>query len=217
MLHIPREVTALDYESLVLEREREAQESDRNSSDEELDADVHESSDEEDVFRITAAVKETLSKEYLSSPQERWRLAVLEMKELCRNDCTIPLDPFDTSGTKVYERLTQVVRLPRWHCPFHGCIACDAGENNARTMRSYEKEWWSHIWSAHKSAVMRVMKEQLLKLSDTDLEEIAFALVIAGMLERERTLIPRCGIAVDRRLLDHVGEVFREDSLKTLM
>ena len=44
-----------------------------------------------------------------------------------------------------------------------------------------------------------------------------FALLIAGMLERERDFITRIGIATDRRLLTHIGEVFYEDNMKRLM
>ena len=47
--------------------------------------------------------------------------------------------------------------------------------------------------------------------------ETKFALLIAGMLERERDFIPRCGLAIDRRTLHHVGEIFYEDNVKTLM
>jgi hypothetical protein len=178
--------------------------------------DIEESSDEEDVFRVTAAVAGSLSKEYRNSPKERWRLAIAEMRDLCRSDCTIPLDPFDTKQTQIFDDLSEAYRLPTWHCPFRSCTACDASSASSAYV-AHESLWWDHIEAAHDGVVSRIITKHKLARDGISIAETKFALVIAGMLEREREFIPKCGIAVDRRTLRHVGEVFYEDNIKSLM
>ena len=50
-----------------------------------------------------------------------------------------------------------------------------------------------------------------------DVKELAFALYNAAIGEKERDLIPRVGLATDRRALGHVGEVFHEENASVLM
>jgi hypothetical protein len=184
------------------------------------DADMmHDSSDEEDLFIIEAARPENLSKEYKTSPKERWRLAAEEVKTLCRSDVTIPLDPFDKTRTKVFQNLDEAFRLPRWHCPFRHCAACemDKAHSKETPKTAHEASWWDHIWTCHHADLSKIIRKYKLQQKEVELLETMFALLIAGMLEREREFITTLGIATDRRILNHVGEVFYEDNIKTLM
>ena len=54
----------------------------------------------------------------------------------------------------------------------------------------------------------------------SDLEELAYALLIGAMTRKERANpfgVPRVGHSVDRRTLLHLGETFQEDKVKCLM
>ena len=180
---------------------------------------MHDSSDEEDLFIIEAARPENLSKEYKTSPKERWRLAAEEVKTLCRSDVTIPLDPFDKTRTKVFQNLDEAFRLPRWHCPFRHCAACemDKAHSKEKPKTAHEASWRDHIWTCHHADLSKIIRKYKLQQKEVELLETMFALLIAGMLEREREFITTLGIATDRRILNHVGEVFYEDNIKTLM
>ena len=83
----------------------------------------------------------------------------------------------------------------------------------------HEAAWWKHIWSdnpKHRLALVRAA-DRNFPYRKSEQKETCFALIIDAMLERERKFIPRVGLAVDRRTLQHVGEVFKEDNIKTLM
>lgn len=59
-----------------------------------------------------------------------------------------------------------------------------------------------------------------IAVTDADLPETVFALLVAAMTEKERRnpcMVLRVGLSVDRRTLVHLGETFEENNIKCLM
>ena len=88
-----------------------------------------------------------------------------------------------------------------------------------RILQSYESEWWQHIVEtpSHHERLQDLLQEAGFSVSKGDFPEHAFALLLGATAAREQESVPLCGLSTDRRTLQHVGEIFREDAIKTLM
>ena len=107
------------------------------------------------------------------------------------------------------------VVLPMWHCAF---ASCREVSRKGGTDTKHEQTLWQHIWSGdHKDVLYAIIRKFDLKRADADLEETAFTLYSNSLLEKERESIPLLGLSTDRRTLQHVGEVFREDNVQIYM
>ena len=69
----------------------------------------------------------------------------------------------------------------------------------------------------HRQVLTRIIYTYRLHELHADVKELAFALYNAAIGEKERDLIPRVGLATDRRALGYVGEVFHEENASVLM
>ena len=174
-------------------------------------------------FEATAPA-EQLSSAYHSFWLYRWELAERELCQELRDEVLLPLDPSDATGTLVFSDVEEAVVLPPWHCSFAGCSAT---ERQLKAGDKHEYNLWRHVWqeTASNASHAPLLKKIISKYGLTrtvhpearHLEEIAFTLLSGALLAKERELCPNVGLATDRRALGHVGEIFREDSVKTLM
>ena len=183
-----------------------------------------EHSDDEDVFKMQASSQAHLSTAYQSFWLYRWQLAEEELCKKLRDEVLLPLASSDTSGTVVFTDVEKAVVLPPWHCPFHNCCVA---ETQLNASDKHEYKLWRHVWHdtapnvSHAPLLRQIIVKYNLRQTvfpeSRHLEEVAFALLSRAMLAKERELCPRLGLATDRRTLAHVGEVFREEEVKTLM
>ena len=173
-------------------------------------------SDENDVFVPLPRGRQGCSETLAQCPQLRWDTAIAAIATHLRGNLTLPLQPGASGDAAVFTDVAVPVQLPLWHCPFRGCQACAP---DVIIKESHEKAWWDHIWMhpAHSSLLRQWITKQELRLPGDDLQEVCFALLIAAMTLKERDFVPLVGHATDRRSLRHLGEVFREESVKTLM
>ena len=106
--------------------------------------------------------------------------------------------------------------LPLWHCAFQGCTVTSSSLHGNT---NHEEGLWHHLWKSgtHKQALLKLINKYRLQDSFLDLEETAFTLFNQALAESQRQSCPLLGIATDRRSLLHLGEVFREDNVTTLM
>ena len=70
---------------------------------------------------------------------------------------------------------------------------------------------------SHKETFTQLINRFKLNDLTKDSSEAAFTLYAAALQENERRSCPRLGIATERRTLQHVGEVFYEDNVLTLI
>ena len=71
--------------------------------------------------------------------------------------------------------------------------------------------------SAHNKVLQAIAQKYLLVPILGSKDEVFFALMMAAMVQKERRFVPLLGHSTDRRTLQHIGEVFREDNVHTLM
>ena len=133
-----------------------------------------------------------------------------------RSNVLLPLRPGDFGTDEVFTDVATPIKLPLWHCPFRGCSICD---RELSPSVNHEKSWWQHVWhdSNHHKELTRCLQEYSLASTSDCVQEIAFALVLEAMATRERELVPLLGHATDRRTLIHMGEVFQDSRVNTLM
>ena len=146
----------------------------------------------------------------------RWLLATRDLCALLRDEVCLPLHPdFGESGT-IYKRVDTAIVLPSWHCAFDGCAAASSGQTGDT---NHEAGLWHHIWTggSHKKTLQQLLTKHSLNESHMRGEETAFTLYNQALAEKERQSCPLVGVATDRRALLHVGEVFKEDNVTTLM
>ena len=143
-----------------------------------------------------------------------WRLAVAKVCTHLRSDVLLPLHP-DHGGTgNVRAKVDDPLVLPAWHCAFAGCSATSGGWP---TGCNHEAGLWNHIWQEHSHTLTEIMKEYKLREPYLDRKEIAFAMYNESLAEMECRSCPLRGMAADRRALLHLGEVFHESSIATIM
>ena len=141
-----------------------------------------------------------------------------------RDEVLLPLDVSDLTSTAVFTKVEEAVVLPPWHCPFRACCAAETDVNGDN---KHENRLWRHVWQETRSKpshafLLRqiIFKYDLQKTFIAEhrhLEELAFTLLGGALLAKERELCPRLGLATDRRTLAHIGEIFREEEVKTLI
>ena len=175
-----------------------------------------ENSDDEDIFEMKAGAAETLSTEYQGMWLYRWQLAVARLSLLFRDDVLLPLNPFDAQGVKVWTDVQSGIVLPPWHCAFANCGAAEA---TVESCRHHEDRVWQHVWrsGAHKEVLRKCIQQFRLRGSSQTEEEVAFTLYGLALADKERACCPRVGLATDRRTLGHIGEVFQEENIQTLV
>ena len=171
-------------------------------------------SDLEDVF-----AKVTPGTDALDTTYGRWHNAVNDLTALLRDDVLLPLDPHLRDDSTCFSAVDTGIFLPLWHCPFKGCAACS---KSYEKIASHEKSWWRHVWSTtgHQGTVLAVIKAAGIHATPQELPEVGFALIVGALAESQRRNpfgVPRVGTSTDRRSLCHLGEVFKEDNVKTLM
>jgi len=176
-------------------------------------------SDAEDVYNLVEASEESLPEEYKDSFLYRWKLATVELsEEHLRADLTLPLDPTDEDGNKVWKDVDEAVKLPTWHCRFRDCKS-NSDNQGCKTHANHELGVWQHHWNT--TGHSRVLRDLITKHGLTDggclLNETALALLNAAELDRERKNCPLVGIATDRRSHAYLKEVFYEDNVAVLM
>ena len=173
-------------------------------------------SDEDDVFIPLPRQRQGCSDTLAQSPVLQWHEATVHLACHLRDNLTLPLHPEVSQNAVVFTQLSLPVQLPLWHCPFRDCEACAPA---AVISDNYEMAWWDHVWShpAHGALLREFVIKKKLSPSGGDLREAGFALLIAAMILKEQDFIPLVGHATDRRSLRHLGEVFQEESIKTLM
>ena len=173
-------------------------------------------SDDEDAFCLTTQPVENCSTHYQTSPLCRWHCATHELQASLRHQLTLPVDPRSSEADQVWNDVKKGVSLPRWHCCFSKCRECGiASEENS----CYEHKWWSHIWQTpqHKRTLESLINKHKLLQSSEKPKDVAFTLLLQAIAEQERQTVPLVGLATDRRTLNHIGEVLKDDRIKTIM
>ena len=173
-------------------------------------------SDVEDVFMVAAREDTSLSMNYKKCFLFRWSLAVTALSKQLRSNVLLPQNPSSTNDEETWADVHQAVVLPIWHCAFKGCTTC---AESASCEGNHELELWQHIWHSgtHKSQLMALIQEHSLQEPYLSTQEIALTLYNEALAEQERKSMPLLGIATDRRNLRHIGEVFLEDNVQTLI
>ena len=69
----------------------------------------------------------------------------------------------------------------------------------------------------HQKTLRELITDHSLHEPFLSLEEVAFTLYNEALAEMEREACPKLGLATERRALLHLGEVFKEDNVATLM
>ena len=175
-------------------------------------------SDVDDVFEIKVRAAEHLPHAYKEFFLYRWQCAVESLCGELRDEVLLPLEPRSGNTSEVWTAVDQALVLPSWHCAFRGCPHTSTNWNSSSTS---EAGLWDHVWSVHKASFWEKISKRsgfnLQEESHLRLEEIAFTLYNAALAEKERQCCPLLGVATDRRALLHLGEVFTEDNVSTLM
>ena len=180
-------------------------------------SDTDDESDVEDVFALSTCKPCRLEGKYLKNFLYRWLQAVQELGGHLRDEVLLPLHPEPDSAQHVWTDVDKAVVLPSWHCAFCRCTAVSAGWSEGA---SHERDLWTHVWTAHRQTLVSMMRKFDLRNPaeiSPESEEVAFTLYNEALAEKERQSCPKLGIATDRRALLHLGETFKEDSVKTLM
>ena len=187
-------------------------EEDSLSAESEADA----NSDDEDIFQMKVCSLQLLPSDYSQFRLYRWKRASLELTEHLRDDVLLPPNPGCQENGLVWKDVNSGVVLPPWHCAFSGCHA--TATSLAHDDR-HEGNLWNHIWGTekHKKLLCDVIKRYDSKFSSADMKEAAFTLYGMALAEKERGQCPLVGLSTDRRTLGHVGEVFAESNVSTLM
>ena len=146
---------------------------------------------------------EELSKEYRVSDRYRWLQAVQEVSEQLREDVLLLLQ---TSR----DQCDSGVLLPRWHCAVNGCCASSL---NGKEDVNHERGLGQHIWTEHRMFLTQTTTKRNQHRSFVLLEDLCFTLYSASLIEKERGFLPPAGLSVDRRSLNHVGEVCSDDQI----
>ena len=146
----------------------------------------------------------------------RWQQAALKLRGLLRSNVLLPLDPSGGRTDSVWTDVSKALVLPSWHCAFAGCAEASCGWQAGD---SHEEGLWNHLWISgkHKIILLSLVEEYNLNESSLNSEEAAFTLYNQALLEAERESCPLRGLATDRRAALHLGEVFTEDNVSTLM
>ena len=78
---------------------------------------------------------------------------------------------------------------------------------------------WQHVWKsgAHREVLRDFIQQFRLRGTSQTEEEAAFTLYGLALADKERACCPRVGLATDRRTLGHIGEVFHEENIQTLV
>ena len=99
---------------------------------------------------------------------------------------------------------------------FKGCSAVDVDPN---ATVSHERSLWQHVCSTadHRRFLSKVIADFNLQENYMDLQETACTLLGQAIAEQERRSCPARGMATDRRALAHVGEVFQDGKIQTLV
>ena len=157
-----------------------------------------------------------LPKTYLQNFLYRWKCATHKLQLLLRSDLLLPLHPELAEMGQIWKDVDTPVALPAWHCAFQGCTASSC---QWKTRNNHQADLWQHVWSAktHRKQIEKIIHEFRLTDNFLDLSEVAFTLYNQALLERERDSCPAVGLATDRRALSHLGEVFYEENVSSLI
>ena len=186
-----------------------------------------ENSDEDDAFSMVPCTASQLPLHYSDCFLYRWHRATHELTLHLRDNVLLPLDHGDQDGESVFTNLASGVKLPSWHCPFHmqragsRHVPCQARAmdhgRQAHTASSHQKELWAHVRCMHGDVLRSIAGRWKLAGQQLDVEEVHLTLFHAALAEMERQTVPRLGLALERRVLHHVGEVLRDDNVQVLM
>jgi hypothetical protein len=172
-------------------------------------------SDAEDFFGVSERAEADIESNYRRCFLYRWRQAVSALCDSLRENVLLPLHPDLGEMGVAYTKVDTPVVLPSWHCAIQGCTAC----SRRRASENSEAGLWKHIWDwgTHRRLLTDIMAKYGLREPHLDAEEVAFTLYGQALNEKERSSCPLVGAATDRRTLQHLGEVFYEDNVSTLM
>jgi len=171
-------------------------------------------SDEDDLYNLKERAHDTLPEKYKNSDRFRWWSATQEAMQLLRDDVTLPLKP--GSSIEVFTDVDSGVQLPSWHCAFQNCTVTSLDLPHGH---GHEDGIWRHICedSNHHKDLKRIAAQECLLTQHKNHEYVLFTLYAAAVAEKARSTMPVLGMSTDRRTLQHVGEVLREDSVSVLM
>ena len=172
-------------------------------------------SDAEDIFCVGERPETELDKDYACCFLYQWHRAIAELCKSLRENVLLPLHPDLCEMGVPFTKVDTAVVLPAWHCAFQGCTACSQRSSNDKS----EAGLWNHIWqyATHQHLLTDLITRHCLREPMLKDEEIAFTLYGQALNEKERKSCPLVGAATDRRALQHLGEVFYEDNVSTLM
>ena len=184
-----------------------------------------ENSDDEDMFHVRAMSSTSLPNEYQKCFLYRWLCAVHELTAHLRDNVLLPLDPRAENQNTVFTEVDSGIALPLWHCPFQTCgadgqqVFCKFIANTISSQRkgSHEKAFWTHIRVHHLTVLRNITKKLSLDEKQMKEAEVHLTLLNAALAEKERSSVPLLGHSTDRRSIEHVREVFREDNVHVLM
>lgn len=161
-------------------------------------------------------VHSAMPRNYAENFAYRWKGATHELQKLLRSDVLLPLHPQLKHMGQVWKNVDTAVVLPAWHCAFHGCTSTS---EKWEARNNHQSDLWNHIWNpkTHRKELVEIINKFRLTDNFLDLGEVAFTLYNQALLECERDSCPSVGIATDRRVLCHLGEVFYEDNISTLI
>ena len=209
----PRTLLPLDTSGPATDNSEEESDADHESTDDNIEDEGDADSDAEDVF-LTIQPSGIADQ----TTQGQRYLAMRYLEEHLKEDVTMPFQS-DWCSMDCDADLESGISLPPWHCPFLDCRCCWQSDD---VEKNHEEAWWQHVWHtvSHKVVCLKSLQMANLAVADADLPETVFALLVAAMTEKERRnpcMVPRVGLAVDRRTLVHLGETFEENNIKCLM
>ena len=157
----------------------------------------------------------------------RWHEPIKELTSHLRENVLLPLDPRVDKAEGVFTDVQSGISLPLWHCPFQYCVAngkttpcgatARATSTEGKPPGSYEKELWAHIRLCHNSVLRDVARKWDLFEKSMKQDEVCLTLFNSALAEKERSSLPLLGHSTDRRVLEHVRQVFRDDNVHVLM
>ena len=118
------------------------------------------------------------------------------------------------------------VSLPAWHCPFltrdvggrwKPCQAASDACQGRKPAGAYERDLWAHVRVAHGSTLRAIARKWMLLDEASDDAEELLTLFNTALAEKERRSVPQLGHSTDRRVMQHVSEVFRDGTVHVLM
>ena len=168
-----------------------------------------------------------LPPDYKECFRYRWHSAVHELTKQLRDSVLLPLDPRNQDNERAFDDPQSGVSLPVWHCPFltreatGTQLPCRAREcaqhTQAKKRGSYEAKFFAHVRDTHGLVLKKITAEWKLKEGEMSEPEIHLTLLHAAMAEKERQSVPLLGHSIDRRVMQHVSEVFTNDTVQVLM